>query len=249
MEEEKVIIEENNIVPEEVSNDENKNVDTSVSDKKKTSNILITVLKRHKIIILLLILFTTLSSTMAWFIYNTTVDMSLQAHVKTWNVYLGEGGVDGVYEFKISDLYPGMADVTDNVDIVNNGEVSASVAVDIKKITLFGVEQVEGVDYTLEIANNGTEFIIKGYPFNLIFYLGNTALASGGKSAMSFNLTWDYDNDTDPNCTVDATGMNSCDLLDTQFGERAYAFSSNPDNEGKSSLVIDLALDIVQTGL
>ena len=117
-----------------ITNDSQKVVDNK--------NILLTVLKRHKIGLLIIILLVMISSTFAWFIYNTAVDVSLNAHVKTWNIELGNEGNEDVYEIKIEALYPGMATIdtslsNSGIPIHNAGEVAAVISINITSITLF----------------------------------------------------------------------------------------------------------------
>ena len=124
---------------EEILNTEEKE---SHENNKK---IIIAVLKKHKIALLLIIFLVMVSSTFAWFIYNKTVDMSLHAHVKAWNIQLGEEDESqDKYEISISALYPGMTsiDTTQSgggIPIVNNGELAADVSIRISSLTLFGV--------------------------------------------------------------------------------------------------------------
>lgn len=218
----------------------------NTKEKEKNKKILFIVLKKHKLGILLVLFLMLVSSTMAWFIYNKTVDMGLQTHVKSWNVSLGDGE-EGTYEFKISDLYPGMDNATDSVDVVNSGELNSSVNIEVKSITLFGELQVEDVDYTVLITDNGTKFTINGYPFKLGFTLGTSTINAGGKSSLSFELVWDYEND-EAECMVTENDItyNKCDREDTILGEKSYEFSNNPDNKDKSSLVIELKMNFVQ---
>lgn len=214
-------------------------------DTKKNKNILFIVLKKHKIALFFLLFFAFASTSFAWFIYNKTVAASIHAHVKSWDVVLGDGEADA-YEFHIADLYPGMPDNTDSIDIVNNGEIDGDLEISVKSITLFGELQSEDT-YTVTTSDDGTTFVVEGYPFDLHFEVDGTTVAAGGKVALSFSLTWDYEND-DPTCLVtDENGTyNQCDMEDTALGEKSYAFSSNPDNEDLSSLVIELTIAITQ---
>lgn len=226
----------------DMQNIENKE---KLHDSKK-KNILFVVLKKHKIVLLFLLFFAGASVSFAWFIYNKTVDMSIHAHVRSWDVVLGDGN-EGSHEFQISDLYPGMETSTDRINIVNNGEVSADLSIDIKSITLFGEVQSED-DYTVIVSDDGKLFTIDGYPFDLHFTIADTTLESGSVSELSFELIWDYEND-EPECTVtdDSGTYNICDREDTELGEKSYEFSSNPDNDGEPSLIVELSIDIVQS--
>lgn len=238
--------------------DENKDVssveETVTQDVNK--HILLTVLKRHKIGLLVILLLIMISSTFAWFIYNKTVDMGLMAHVKTWNIELGDSDEEEIYEIKIEALYPGMASIDTaaaggGIPIHNSGEVAANISVDITSITLFGVEQVEGTDYTLEKSADGKTFTVTGYPFVLKFILASSALAVGARSEFNYTLEWDYENDEEE-CTKDENGntmnYNRCDVEDTELGEASYKFSQQHINDTikPSSLVISMKMDVTQ---
>ena len=231
-----------------ITNDSQKVVDTK--------NILLTVLKRHKIGLLIIILLVMISSTFAWFIYNTAVDVSLNAHVKTWNIELGNEGNEDVYEIKIEALYPGMATIdtslsNSGIPIHNAGEVAAVISINITSITLFGVEQVAGTDYVLEKSADGKTFTVKGYPFVLKFLLDSSDLGVNAVSALNYTLEWDYDN-SEPECMKDANGntltYNRCDMEDTVMGEKSYEFSQSTKNMNPrpSSLVIEMRMDVTQ---
>ena len=224
---------------------EEKNIKQEDLKNKKKNNLLI-ALKRHKIGLIIALFFIFTSSTFAWFIYNKTVDTSLHAHVKTWDVMLGDGSGD-TYEFRISDLYPGMADAHDEVNIINNGEMTADISIEFKSITLFGVEQVEGTDYNVVVSNNGKTFTITGYPFDITFSLGAESIQTDQISNLEFDLTWDYERNG-AECFIDGGGNptteNQCDAEDTTYGEASYEFSEeHPDDY---SLEIVLAMTFTE---
>lgn len=220
--------------------------------------ILITVLKKHKIGILVVIFLIMVSSTFAWFIYNRTVDMALHAHVRAWNIELGDDMGEEVYEIAIDALYPGMASIDTSqsadggIPIVNNGEVTANVSILINSLTLFGEIQIPGEDFTLEVSDDGKTFIVKGYPFVLTFTLdASQVTGNGGKSALNYSLVWDFDND-EAECMLDEDGnpidYNRCDAEDTALGEASYEFAeANKDVANPpSSLVIQMQMNVTQ---
>lgn len=223
------------------------------NEQKRNKNIILTVLKRHKLALLIIVFLMMVSSTFAWFIYNKTVDMTLHAHVKAWNIHLGEEDEsEDAYEIKIAALYPGMRSintVTDGggIPIVNNGELTAAISINITSITLFGVEQEKGVDYTLDVSADGKTFTVTGYPFVLTFVLDASQLTSNARSALNYSLVWDYDN-LEAACTQDENGnpidYNRCDVEDTEMGEASYEYSAN--NPNGSSLVIKMNMDVTQ---
>lgn len=208
--------------------------------EEKKKNILLIALKRHKVSLAIVLFFVCASTAFAWFIYNKTVDMSMSAHVKSWKVYLGDDEEGDTYIISLSDLYPGMTTISgEQIPITNDGEMSASVSVQIKSLKLFGVLQNPGApgatcdatidrndpnyvcDYTIAktVGQGGvTTFTITGYPFKLQFVLGNTELASGGHSNLNYSLEWAYESDE---CDEDDT---SCDEKDTWYGEKSYEY-------------------------
>ncbi len=234
--------------------EENLKIEEETSHKPlKKKDILFIVLKKHKIGLLLIAFLIMVSSTFAWFINNKTVDLSLHAHVKAWNIELGDDEDGDTYVIEIADLYPGMATIdTSNgagIPINNNGEIDASIDIDIVSITLFGKLQSSN-DYTLEknTTANGIEFVIKGYPFVLSFRLSADYLTSGASTTLNYTLEWVYEKDDNTQCSLvnDEVTIDNCDALDTYFGEKSYEFSSNPDNQGESSLVIQMKMNVTQ---
>ena len=210
--------------------------------EKEKQSILLLVLKKHKLGIAFVFFFLFASVTWAWFIYNKTVDLDLHAHVKTWDVYLGDDQTGDTYSFQLSDLFPGMPNATDEVDIVNNGEMNATVGLQIEELYMFGVLQVEGTDYTVSESNG--VYTISGYPFDLSFTLGSTTLNANGTTTLNFLLTWPYSRTGTAGCTADADGFSVCDEEDTALGEQSYQFSqTHPDDP---SLQMQLKLNIVQ---
>lgn len=229
--------------------------DSHETDKK----IILTVLKRHKIGLLLVIFLIMVSSTFAWFIYNKTVDMALHAHVKAWNIQLGEEDEsEDKYEISIDALYPGMTSIDTTVagggiPIVNNGELAADISIRISSLTLFGVVQEAGKDYELVVSDDGKTFTVEGYPFVLTFTLGASKVSGGGgTSALNYSLVWDFDND-EAECMQDEDGnqldYNRCDAEDTELGEKSYEFSeANKDlTNPPSSLIIEMEMDVTQS--
>ena len=223
------------------------------NELRKNSFVLLMALKRHKVSLLIILFLFLVSSSFAWFIYNETVDLSLHARVKSWNIELGdENNTDDEYVIKIAALYPGMVSIDTSVSgegipITNNGELSAAISINIESITLFGVEQIRDTDYTLDVSNDGKIFTVSGYPFVLSFVLDASQINSGGVSSLNYSLVWDFDN-SDPSCMLDDDGnaitYNRCDVEDTEMGERSYEYSK--DHPTESSLIVKMKMDVTQ---
>ena len=236
--------------------------------KKKKKNILLIALKRHKISLAFVLFFAFASVSFAWFIYNKTVDVTVQGHVKSWNLELGDGSGD-TFVFQLSDLYPGMPDAADAVAISNNGEMNATLSLEFNSLKLFGEEQQikdathtvkkdadhpNGYDFEVQYTAATGVYKIIGYPFDLSFKLGATQLNAGSAitSGLSFDLKWDYDN-SEAACTVN--NVNICDQEDTELGEKSYLYHSGDGTDAHPahpsseypSLEIVIKLDMVET--
>ena len=237
--------EENEVIVEEKKDSHKPN---------KNTNILLTVLKKHKIGLLLIVFLMLVSGTFSWFVFNKTVDLSLQAHVKSWNIELGDDDGD-TYVIEIADLYPGMATIDTSggagIPITNNGEIAADISIDIVSITLFGETQTDE-DYTVKKTTtaDGIEFSVEGYPFVLTFTLSAEHLTSGASTTLNYILEWEYEKAEGTDCTfVDDAGntINDCDAQDTYFGEKSYEFSNDEDHKGESSLIIQMKMNVTQS--
>jgi len=221
-----------------------KDKELSNNDSHEKKNILLLALKRHKISLAIVLFFIFASTTFAWFIYNKTVNFGLQAHVKAWDIQLGDGSGD-TYTFAISDLYPGMDDATDSVNIINGGEMAASLSMEVKSLKLFGVEQTLGTDYTVSVSEG--VYTINGYPFTLKFNLSGDSLNAGAVTTLVAELVWDYDNNEAACQATDPTtheAYNKCDVEDTEMGERSYEYSQT--NPTGNSIEIVLKLQFVE---
>lgn len=230
----------------------NENLQSSCSEKKK--NILFLVLKKHKIALLFLTFLLLISTTMCWFIYNKVVSTDFQAHIKSWEFEVGNNS--GNVEIKFDDLYPGMED-NQTLKITNKGELNGKITVEVQSITLFGRElervtddrePVYGEEYKVVLDEvNPNSFEIKGFPFDTLhFELERDTLttsAGNNETKIDAKLIWNYDNEE---CNVDGQEFNTCDELDTLFGNMAYDFYKIPYNDGKPSLSIKLRISIVQ---
>ena len=116
-------------------------------EKKKKKSVLGIFFSRNKIGFFLLVFFTLVANAFAWFIYSQIVSTEVTANVKAWNITMN-GEHDGVLEFTLDDLYPGMTDHTETVMIANTGDLDARVTFSIHSIT------VMGQTYTIESASS-----------------------------------------------------------------------------------------------
>lgn len=218
-------------------------------NNKTNKSILLLAIKKHKLGLLIVLFLILVSSTACWFIFNTHVDLGLQAHIKSWDFKIQNDGDE--IAFNIDALYPGMNIKTDSRNLINNGEIGGTLSLDIKSIELFGVTRT---DYTIEKSEDGREIIVKGFPFELKVSINkNVLLANTDDSALlEYTLKWDYEND-EPECIAtrdledgSIESYNKCDEEDTLLGEESFTFSNTEGNEDKPSLIIKIDVNIKQ---
>ena len=226
----------------------NENPQNTFSEKTNKSIVLL-ALKKHKLGLLIVLFLILVSSTTCWFIFNTHVDLGLQAHIKSWDFKIQNDGDE--IAFEVNALYPGMTTKTDSRNLVNNGELGGTLSLDIKSIELFGVNRT---DYTVERLDGGKKIVVHGFPFVLTVTLDKDILLANEKDSalLEYTLEWDYEND-EPECIIteeleDGTldTYNKCDREDTELGEESFTFSTTPGNEEKPSLVVKIDINIKQ---
>ena len=224
-------------------------MDMQEKEQNKKKSLLFVALKRHKIGLLIVLLCITLSSTLAWFIYNTTVNVALTGRVKAWNISFSTDDTGGTAVFRLTDLYPGMPSITRDdstpcnmenncVLISNDGDIAADVSLVVKYFYLFGEKQVLNEDYELTVLDDGT-YKISGdkYPFNLMFKIGSETLEVDHSTELYFTLDWPYEKTesdyrtecptvtTHTYCTNYDTYLRYYDAIDTEVGEKSYLFN------------------------
>ena len=218
-------------MPEDKEKSENLEMNVDSEEKKKKKNILFLLIKRHKVKMLLLLFFALAANTYAWFIYNKIVSSDISAEIKAWNVSF-DGANDGVLEFNLDDMYPGMNSHEETVSLTNNGDLNARVSFTLHSIEILGeAYSIEGPEgYTVA---DLTKILKDNYPFEVTFTSSADEVdGNGGRVDLSFKVVWPYESGND--------------ALDTKYGQLAYEFENNPDNKDKKCLKITLDVNIVQ---
>ena len=185
--------------------------------------------KRIKLRTLLFLLITLTSNTFAWFVYNTKIENNITTSVKSWKITFINGEHDAVQylEFKIDNIFPGMEDYNNSINISNEGETEATILYEIQEIKILE-ETYKSEDYTQEELNN---IITNNYPFTITFNIDKTNLnAKNGNGLFSVNVKWPYESGNDE--------------LDTYWGNEAYDFHEK--NKDKESIELNLVISAVQ---
>lgn len=195
------------------------------SKSKKVLRIVIKVIKRRfrlRHLLFLAILMTF--NSFAWFIYMNKISSDIDVRVKAWNVSFefDNGSMTDYVNFKIDDIYPGMADNIQSLKVTNDGDVDAELTYEIVSISILGVEySTEDGSYTSEELQQKIE---EEYPFKIMLSTSNGILGSdGGTESFTVTAIWPYE-------SYDDTG-NINDEIDTYWGNQAYQFNqTNPDD-------------------
>ncbi len=171
--------------------------------------ILIKTLKksmRLKVIILLGIMLTF--NTLAWFIYSNTVSNSIETSVKAWKIeFEGEDSVAQYIEFNIDDLYPGMPNYNNTINIVNYGETGADLSYKIIRLKVLDDLYTEETHTSDELET----ILSDNFPFKITFSLSREYLNPNNDSADFYvTVNWPYESENDE--------------LDTQWGHDSYSF-------------------------
>jgi len=227
-----------------INNDKNENNKQSNSNKKA---ILLRILKKHKIGLLLVLLMLMMSASLAWFVYNTVVDMDLQAHVKAWQIKVNdETTTKETAVFELDDLYPGMESITFDstvdvsevdcssakncISVTNAGEMNADINLTVDSFYLFG-ELQENYTFTLDdetgvytLSGSDNDGVV--YPFELQFGIygidDKTKLKVDESAVIYFMFSWTYEKseeDYNDYCTNNA---DSTFCTDTENGYQDY---------------------------
>lgn len=205
------------------------------SNKYRTSTV--TTLKSGlKIRTVLLLILTLLVNTYAWFIYISTVSMSISMHVRNWQFELYSGDQTERFEFIVDEIYPGMTEAVQQITANNSGETDADLTCDVTYMNILGTEYSVGDTYeengqTLEYTSEKLFELLNSYPFRLEIYIdgelydGKTIeMPSTEVVTIEFKVNWDYEKGA-TEAEIEAN-----DQIDTEWGNKAYEYmQTNPD--------------------
>ena len=208
-----------------MDNKETKEVEVQEKKPKKQS-IIALLIKRNKLGFFILVFFTLAANVFAWFIYSQIVSSEISASVKSWNISMA-GEHDGVIEFTLEDLYPGMTTHSETVELSNNGDMDATVTFTIHSITIMGeTHSIEDAEY-LDDPEALQDMIDATYPFTLTYTASTGVIqAETGVMTLSFQVSWPYDSGQDD--------------LDTYWGEKAYEYQQAHPGEDMLTIVLDV---------
>jgi hypothetical protein len=197
--------------------------------------------KKVKIWQLLLVVVLITANTLAWFIYASEVSNDINVHVRSWQINFKTDDNQNVQyvQFDIDEVYPGMADAYDSINIINDGEMAASMEYKIMSANILGTEYVS-VDGRLDRGQTPNEddmtsdeledFLESNYPFSITFLTDRTNLGVGETGSYSMEITWPFESGDD--------------ATDTYWGNLAYSFQqAHPTQE---CIVVNVKLIVTQ---
>lgn len=193
---------------------------------------------KKAIILILIVIFLLLTSTYAWFIFNSDVNLAINTRVKSWTIEFKEDGqvLENEVELEIDSIYPGMQEQYKNITIENKGEIAAEIEYEVTAIELFGERKAIGENCSKEEFEN----YMNTLPFIINVKLNDSIIESDGKEAncrITFN--WPFGDEEN-------TQISNKDEIDTKIGIHAYEFNSLPENKGIPHVRIEMCLLAIQ---
>lgn len=177
---------------------------------------------RIKVIILLGIMLTF--NTLAWFIYSSTISNSIHTSVSAWKIeFENEDEIAEYIDFDLDDLYPGVPDYNNFINVVNYGETAAELSYKIISLRVLNTTYSDE-DYTTEQLE---AMLLNNYPFKISFSLAGTTIPpNNGSADFQINVNWPYESGDDE--------------ADTQWGHDSYSFKLA--NGAAKQIVISIKL-------
>lgn len=157
-----------------------------------------------------------ISVTLAWFAYSGLAKVSTEVNIKAWLIELEKNGksVSNDIVISLSEIYPGMENITEIIDIKNMGDSDAQLSYSIISARILN-------EYDYEIDETTTseyveDMLAHEFPFHINMNLSkNYILSHGEQSSFEVSVSWPLDSDHD--------------ALDSTWGQKAYQFNTNEE--------------------
>ena len=155
-----------------------------------------------------------ISVTLAWFAYSGLATARTEIDVKAWYIEFDKNNETVSNEIVISldEIYPGMETVHEEVNIKNKGDSDASVNYNITSARILNDEYNSNLEESTIIEDR----ISHDYPFHVNINIDKNYVLSGGETKFDISVSWPLDSDND--------------LLDSEWGNKAYNFQQNENN-------------------
>ena len=201
-----------------------------------------TILSRIKITHLIILILLIMGNTFAWMIYANKVTTGIDVHVRTWNVdFQDKDGtmVENSFSMEVNNIYPGMDDFEEGLDITNTGEIDGELS-----FVVLYARILEDEYYSVEaLTQSGQEpgdddltsdeiidMLENDFPFHITFTQSSDEIAIEETEEFRANITWAYESNNDE--------------LDTLWGNNAYHFKE--DNPTLASIELTVVVRVKQ---
>ena len=192
--------------------------------------------KRYLKIYIVPILFIAVSfifTTFAWFAYTGLKRVTTEIDVKAWYIEMTKSGdvVSNNMVITLDDVYPGMDDVHELVNIENKGDSDAKLSYKVLSARVLNTE-TNGEE--LEDNNELVDALSHSYPFHINIELSKKYIAKNGDtSTFEVSVSWPLDSGNDS--------------ADSNWGNDAYAFQRSEQTmyENDPNYIIRPAVNIL----
>src|SRR5574344_84922 len=200
---------------------------------EKSRKILELAKKNVRIKTLIFFILILVFNTCAWYIYVSEVSSDITTHVKSWNIEFGSDITQNI-DFKVDNIFPGMENASQTIQLSNKGELGASVDCKIEEMTILGTKYVVNDE---DITSEGLITKLSSeYPFSIKFYIDDTEVShksinSGESCSVKIEIVWPFESGDDEK--------------DTYWGNLAYEYMRN--NPGATCIEVKAKIIANQT--
>ena len=180
-----------------------------------------------------------LSITLAWFAYSGFANTATEMDVKAWYIEFEKDSkpVSNEIVLSLNDVYPGMEQVVEKVNINNLGDTDAKVSYSIDSARVLDEELKTKDTSTVQVEDQ----LSHNFPFHVNISLNKDFVKSkDDTSEFDVSVSWPLDSENDS--------------LDSEWGSKAYDFQKeeeakkkqDPNYEMRTSLRIVISLNAEQ---
>ena len=191
------------------------------------------------ILSLFFIAVSLLSITLAWFAYSGFANTATEMDVKAWYIEFEKDSkpVSNEIVLSLNDVYPGMEQVVEKVNINNLGDTDAKISYSIDSARVLDEELKTKDTSTVQVEDQ----LSHNFPFHVNISLNKDFVKSkDDTSEFDVSVSWPLDSENDS--------------LDSEWGSKAYDFQKeeetkkkqDPNYEMRTSLRIVISLKAEQ---
>ena len=180
-----------------------------------------------------------LSITLAWFAYSGFANTATEMDVKAWYIEFEKDSkpVSNEIVLSLNDVYPGMEQVVEKVNINNLGDTDAKISYSIDSARVLDEELKTKDTSTVQVEDQ----LSHNFPFHVNISLNKDFVKSkDDTSEFDVSVSWPLDSENDS--------------LDSEWGSKAYDFQKeeeakkkqDPNYEMRTSLRIVISLKAEQ---